>query len=614
MTTWFADYESRSLLDIDVGTYRYTRDPSTEILFVTYAQAGGSVEIAARLGDVAITEGDVLVHWGSFDRLLARAKEQLPDVKWFDCSVLARMVGRPGKLSQCAKSLDLETLKSAAGTRLINKYSKPRADGTFLELSEGPIDDILDFEDYGKQDTLVLRAIFMKLRHLIPHWKEHQQWIYKLVDRMNRTGVPVDEELIPLATALLDSERAREASWFERTTGLKPTQREKVRDWLNERLECTLPNMQKETLELVETEDPTIQKVIKVRLGASLASVSKLYTMEAAMVGGRVYECFVDHGAHTGRLISLLVQFQNLKKGKAPEGYFEGLEKLNYTFAAPFSELTSQALRGFIKGDLLLIADYNAIEARGGAWLAGEKKLIDAFAKNLPVYKYMAMDIFRCLEMDVDEFRRFIGKTAVLGCQYQASGRGLEPMLKEHAHMGDKVVEIYRRTFLEIVAYWGRLERAAENAITRPGKVYRAGVIEFEMWGDYLVARLPSGRCIYYYGADIRDWEKPWGEMSPSITHMHQNSKTKQWERTSAYGGRLMENVTQGMSADLMYHGMSNAEDAGFRPFISVHDEVGVEGKENQLDEFIEALCDLPTWAEGLPIAAEGYVSDRYRK
>jgi len=618
MTVWFADYESRSKADIKkCGTYRYVRDPSTEILFVAYAGVEGPVRDAVRLVDGPVAGGDTVVHWGSFDRLLAGQLEpDLPqDVRWFDASVLARMVGRPGKLGLCAKSLDLED--KGAGTRLINKYSKPGKDGTFLDLWDGPIDDILDFYEYCHQDVRVLRAIFLKLSHLMPHWREHQEWIYNLVDRMNTTGVPVDAELLPVATERIDTFRERKAKWFESVTGLEPTQTAKVKDWISERLGYELPNMQKDTLGAVETDDPAMRMIIDIRIGAALASLGKLYSMEAAMLDGRVHDCFIDHGAHTGRLTSLGVQFHNFKKGAAPEGYFEDLE-----WGEPIEDMadkTSQALRGFIKaapGNVLLVSDSNAIEARVGAWLAGEKKLLSAFREGKPVYKYMAMDIFQCTEKEVDDFRRFIGKTTVLGCQYQASANGLAHMLGEYDDMGELVVEIYRRTFTEIVRYWGRLERAAFAAVENPGELRRAGVIEFEMWRDYLLARLPSGRCIYYPEAKILDWEKPWGDVLPTITYMRHY---KTWRRESTYGGKLMENVTQGTAADVMFHGMGIAENCGFNPFISVHDEVGaeVEGAENDacgLDVFNEALCDLPAWAEGLPIAAEGYISERYRK
>lgn len=616
MTLWFADYESRSKADIKkCGTYRYVRDPSTEILFVTYAGVEGPVRDAVRLVDGPVAGGDVVIHWGSFDRLLAEQLEPELDVKWFDASVLARMVGRPGKLGLCAKSLELEN--KAAGTRLINKYSKPRKDGTFLDLWDGPIDDILDFYEYGCQDTAVLRAIFMRLKHLMPHWREHQEWIYNLVDRMNLTGVPVDEELLPVATGYIDKHRAAEARWFKSVTGLKPTQREKVRDWLEVRLDYELPNMQKDTLEAVETDDAITQRVIEVRLGAALASLGKLYSMDAAMIEGRVHDCFIDHGAHTGRLTSLGVQFHNFKKGAAPEGYFDDLELGERI--DDVADKTSQALRGFIRaapGNVLLVSDYNAIEARVGAWLAGEEKLLTAFRQNKPVYKYMAMDIFNCAEAEVDDFRRFIGKTAVLGCQYQASANGLAPMLGEYEDMGELAVKTYRSTFLEIVRYWRRLEDAAFEAIRHPGELRRAGVIEFEMWRDYLLARLPSGRCIYYPGAEIRDWEKPWGDVLPTITYMRHD---KTWRRESTYGGKLMENVTQGTSADVMFHGMENAEDIGFKPFISVHDEVGAEiectvNNDCELEDFNRRLCELPSWAKGLPIAAKGYVGERYRK
>jgi DNA polymerase len=77
------------------------------------------------------------------------------------------------------------------------------------------------------------------------------------------------------------------------------------------------------------------------------------------------------------------------------------------------------------------------------------------------------------------------------------------------------------------------------------------------------------------------------------------------------------ENVTQAASRDVLREGMFRAEDAGYTVILTVHDELVTETPDEA--RFSEAdlsgrLAIVPDWAEGLPLAAEGYEATRYKK
>src|SRR5690606_10583054 len=82
--------------------------------------------------------------------------------------------------------------------------------------------------------------------------------------------------------------------------------------------------------------------------------------------------------------------------------------------------------------------------------------------------------------------------------------------------------------------------------------------------------------------------------------------------RTSTYGGRLSENVTQAVARDVLAEALVRLEARGYPVVGHVHDEVLVEGSD--VPGVTAVMTESPPWADGLPIAAEGFTCDRYRK
>ena len=82
------------------------------------------------------------------------------------------------------------------------------------------------------------------------------------------------------------------------------------------------------------------------------------------------------------------------------------------------------------------------------------------------------------------------------------------------------------------------------------------------------------------------------------------------------YPGLTFQHAVQAIARDLLANGMNRVEAAGYPVVMSIHDEVICEIPDGtgDVDAFSEILCEIPKWAEGIPLLAEGWSGQRYRK
>lgn len=181
------------------------------------------------------------------------------------------------------------------------------------------------------------------------------------------------------------------------------------------------------------------------------------------------------------------------------------------------------------------------------------------------------------------------------------------------------VVDLWRQNNGRIAMFWRDLEDAALAAIRSPGRTISAGPhIRYLMHGDILYCRLPSGRPLAYPYARIlkpKDEKSNWkGER---ISYMRRvNGRKNQWIWKDTYGGSLAENVTQATARDVLRDALLRLRKAGYRTVLHVHDEIVCEmpiGR-GSLNELSEIMRTIPKWAEGLPVATDGWEGLRYRK
>lgn len=180
---------------------------------------------------------------------------------------------------------------------------------------------------------------------------------------------------------------------------------------------------------------------------------------------------------------------------------------------------------------------------------------------------------------------------------------------------GRDVVSKWREARPKTVALWKGLETAAVQTV-ETGQTVSYGRITYRMDGVFLTCQLPSGRLLYYPFPKLANREMPWGGSKVQLSHMTVDAETKQWVRRFVHGGVLVENCVQAICRDVLAEALLRLERAGFPIILHVHDEAVAEVPKGArtLEEFTEILTVVPSWAEGFPISAAGWVGERYRK
>lgn len=213
----------------------------------------------------------------------------------------------------------------------------------------------------------------------------------------------------------------------------------------------------------------------------------------------------------------------------------------------------------------------------------------------------------------------------------------------------DALKRMWREAHPKTVAFWAELEDAVLCAIRNPGKAYWAGanvrpdgrkalkIVRTKAKHDptfdeerddpnaagwWLKIELPSGRIMSYPGIALSvtteiDEDTGKKRTSTRIKYQGENQTTRQWGFQYTYGGKLTENIVQALCRDILAWSMPGVEAAGYEIVLSVHDELITEVPDTDdytTEELCALMCDLPIWAKGFPLAAEGDIMYRYRK
>ncbi|WP_314666056.1 DNA polymerase [uncultured Selenomonas sp.] len=294
------------------------------------------------------------------------------------------------------------------------------------------------------------------------------------------------------------------------------------------------------------------------------------------------------------------------------QGNYEALEMI-YGFVP---DVLSQLIRtAFIPkaGRKFIAADFAAIEARVLSWLVKERWRMDVFEGDGDIYCATAGRMFHCNVVKHGEngHLRQKGKQAELACGYGGSVGALKAFGALESGMNEDelkpLVDAWRAANPNIVEFWWAVDRAAKDCIKERSTKVTHG-IRFIYQSGMMFIELPSGRRLSYVKPRIG--ENQFG--GESVTYMGLDL-SKKWARIESYGPKLVENITQAISRDILCYAMQTLRTMDI--VAHVHDELIIECDEQvSLPVICEQMERTPPWAEGLLLRAEGFECRFYQK
>ena len=530
--------------------------------------------------------------------------------------VWSAYMGLPLSLAVVARVLGLEEQKMTEGKALIRYFSTPpfhKPTGEKWEL----------FKSYNSRDVEVEMAIQQRLsKYPVPPsvWEE-----YVLDQEINDRGIRLDMPLVENAVQIDALTKEKLTDRLKTLTGLEnPNSVVQMKAWLKEQGVETESLDKKSVAALLANVPTPLKEVLELRQQLAKSSVKKYQAMQNTVCSdGRARGMFQFYGANrTGRFSGRHIQLQNLPQNHLTDlacartlvrqGNFAALELLYDSVPDVLSQLIRTA---FIpkEGRKIIVADFSAIEARVLSWLAKERWRIDVFGDDGDIYCATAGRMFHCNVVKHGEngYLRQKGKQAELACGYGGSVGALKAFGALESGMKEEelkpLVDAWRTANPNIVDFWWEVDRAAKDCIKEHSTKVTHG-IQFIYQGGMMFIELPSGRRLAYVKPRIG--ENQFG--GESITYMGL-ALSKKWARIESYGPKLVENITQAISRDILCYVMQTLRNMEI--VAHVHDEIIIECDERvSVTVICEQMARTPPWAEGLLLRADGFECQFYQK
>lgn len=653
------DLETYSSIPIrDAGAQAYIRSPDFEVLLFAYSLDGGPVQI------IDLAQGEQLPEWlvgAIFDRdcikhaynapfewaCLSKYFGRLLEPSQWHCTMMHGLYcGYTAGLDATGKALGLpqDKQKLSTGKALIRYFCVPckpsKANGgRTRNYPRHDLDRWRLFKEYCVQDVVTEMEIERRLSAFpVPDFVQ-KQWETDLI--INNRGVAVDMQLVEGALELGSTMHDTLKDEAINLTGLfNPNSVKQLVSWLEEQTGNEVSDLKKQTVADMLHEDgnsDTVKRVLEIRQELGKTSNKKYDAIEKAVCAdGRVRGLLQFYGANrTGRWAGRLVQVQNL-----PQTHTEPLElarelvkqrnldAIRVIYGSVNSTLSQLIRTAFVapEGNVLIDADFSAIEARVISWLAGEEWRLQVFREGGDIYCASASQMFHCTVVKGGEngHLRAKGKVAELALGYQGSTGALINMGALKMGIAEEelpdIVTKWREANARIPVLWRSMEDAAIEVITNGGSV-EVGCITLSLEYDrnqnttVLVMHLPSGRDLYYISPSIST--NRWGK--PSIAYIGMDQKTKKWQKIETYGGKLTENCVQAIARDCLAGAVERLEAAGYPVVFHVHDEVVIDIKpyaddKTMLNDVVRIMSEPIPWAPGLPLNADGWVGTFFTK
>ena len=651
------DLETRSDKDITkCGVYAYTDSPFFKILLFSVSIDGGKVqlfdlangdklpvEILKALTDETIIKRShnvnfervclskyLRTNYPQYFRSYSINEDTVGDYLyphgWYCTMVHCRYLGLPSSLADVGKVLKLEEQKMSEGKGLIRYFCIPYdvVNGIPLFHTRKDAPEKWEiFKAYNIRDVETEIAIEERIKNFpVPDyiWDE-----FFLDQEINDRGIKVDMDVVRNAIRIDEITRNNLMDEMQDLTALdNPNSVQQMKEWLVQHgLEVDSLG-KKDVQELLKTAPSGLAKVLMLRQQLAKSSVKKYQAMQNAVCSdSRARGMFQFYGANrSGRWAGRLIQLQNL-----PQNHLDDLSDTrelvrsgNFNALAMkydnIPDVLSQLIRtAFVprEGYKFIVADFSAIEARVIAHIAGEKWRAEVFKKGGDIYCASASQMFHCKveKHGENSHLRQKGKIAELALGYGGSVGALKSMGALDMGMSEDelkpLVDSWRSANPHIVQLWYDVDRCVKETVMKRIPTETHG-LKFTYQSGMMFITLPSGRRLAYVKPKMGI--NRFG--SESVTYQG-TGPAKKWERIETFGGKLVENIIQAISRDILCYAMQTLSYC----FIvaHVHDEIIIEcDKRMSVEEVCKQMSRTPPWIPGLLLRADGYECEFYKK
>lgn len=625
------DIETYSPEDLaKTGSFKYAEHPKARMLCfaiakededpITWDELNGGQEALDLLKEAVDTDSIIVAHNAMFESSCFNFMNlpegfTIPKLENWRCSYIqALRCGLPGGLARLAIRLKLNQKKDDDGKRLIKMFC-------IGETPTLPKENPKEFQklvEYCRQDVRTEQAIWDRISS--KNVSDFEQQV-EIVDRViNHRGYRVRVDAVAPFMAFVDSCKTAYNKRFTDITGIEASRRGKCLEWFSANgygLKNLTADSRKLFLNKYKSRSGTkLYKAMEIYDSLSYTAQTKIEAIKrCASKDGRVRGTLQHYGGHTGRWSGKNVQPQNFKRvsiANAKELFDAICNGLTVEEAESLYDesplmLVSNVVRLFISGPIGDV-DYASIEARIISWLAQQEDSLESYRTGADLYVKMGSVVSGKPESECGKgtLERFLGKQVILGCGYGMGAPRFKASCENRGFnisddLAKRSVKAYRNSHPKIVQLWDKLN----DAVCRMASGYKGGGVNINNLMEVsrsalfnaVTIELPSGRKVYYQSAK------------------YENGDCKYFDRNNAwsvlYGGKIAENVTQAVAADVMAEGLINAEKLNFVPINTIHDQCHCENVDD-IDGFINALTALPDWAKGLPVKAEGEVVEAY--
>lgn len=648
------DIETYSPVDIKKsGVYPYANHPDFRILLFAFAFDDEPIEVidfargeqlpyrvleALQDPDTLKTAFNALFERTCINVWLVRMGDLPTCIEQWECTMVkAAMLGLPLSLGKVAEVLGIPQQKMGIGISLIRYFCIPckpttTNGGRTRNLPHHDLGKWSTFKEYCKADVAAERGIRKAISYF--EMPRLEKLLYILDQQINDRGVLIDRQFVDNAINIDNITRERLMKTAMDLTGLdNPNSGAQMKEWLLAETGENIKSLTKASIPDILKRSPSelVAKVMGLKLELNKTSVKKYQAMiNAVGSDARIRGLTQFYGANrTGRWSGRFVQLQNL-----PQNHLADLDlarklvmsndaELVEMFFGNVPDTLSQLIRtSFIaeEGETFYVADFSAIEARVAAFLADEIWRLEVFATHGKIYEASASQMFKVPIESVtkgSELRQK-GKISELALGYQGGKSALETMGAKKMGIPENewqsLVDTWRAANPNIVRFWYKLNQAAMKVLEHGGIERVAHGVSFEYKNKNLYLHLPSGRSLCYVNPSIglNRFDKA------TINYFGMDQMTKKWCKQETYGGKLFENLCQAFARDCLAVAMLRLDKKGYPIVFHVHDEVITESWDLDPEDTLQDICRIMgepiSWAPGLLLKADGYVTKYYKK